>query len=1018
MLAGVVWFFFFKPQEPKAPNVAVESAPTVTTASIVTPQPIAQIRILTPDAVRVLKLEKGQPRLYDSNPLRVIEGIAAGLQGWQFTSIPQRIDNEYTIRVEKPGVIYAFGAFHKGTTPLDSLGSDAARWVDAEGDITGAMVKFCYKRNVSAGETLKFKAFELQFAAPSMTLEITPAPTAAPAVTSPPAPQSSTPSDTGGWTSLFNGKDLTGWEANPPNFPAKVIGGQLKIEGVAVREDAGHLFYVGDGSLAGKLPVWKNFELIATLKTLRMGNSGLRIHSRPASREFNINATGPEINIWNEGMTTPVDKDHRTGGIPRMAVVPVSYFKDGEWFEMKIRVQNDTHLQVWVRREGATTWTTTVDWTQPANWTPPPYHPNARLSSGTIAFTNWVPADGEVWVREVKIRSLDASPAPAMPATEATPSVATLQETFGGHRYQFVPGSTSWAEAKTKAEALGGHLVTITSKEENDFLLKTYGDKLPDVNRNIWLGAIEDRVGAGWKWVTGEPFTFTGWVLNEPNGIKGGGGEVGPPFMLNFYRFREGVGWNDSSTHSSQTRDNVGFIVEWEDAAPLTDGSLKLESLLGLWNATSSSGWKGTYEFKSDGTLIVSGNVTRSWRIAGGAVTWFEAGNHARMVLEGEQKLTGSTGQGYKSTAIKVSTAAAADKPAPQASPTLWIDTKGRSLQAKFIRLEGSNVLLDISGRTTPVALATLSPASQQIARELQASITIPTEVPEWLIGQWHQTNDGKAQPIYLLELKPDRTTSFAGGNLRTTGHWSFEDQVLKVSWANGARYEVQVPANRPSNDLSGIIYDIDGRPGHRNSVRIQKIVEAASDSWTTLFPGDSLSGWTGDTSAYRVSGGVLTGSGRGDLISPKEYSNFELKFDLRISDEANSGIGIWRDAVTGTTATASHGFEVQIQDDTASKYSKQEFWQRHGGIYYFKPPLSLAMTPPGTWNTHEIRVEGTQVKVSINGKLVQDADVTQLKPQASRAPVLDVSRRRGHLLIMGRVGTAEFRNLQIRELP
>jgi len=61
----------------------------------------------------------------------------------------------------------------------------------------------------------------------------------------------------------------------------------------------------------------------------------------------------------------------------------------------------------------------------------------------------------------------------------------------------------------------------------------------------------------------------------------------------------------------------------------------------------------------------------------------------------------------------------------PVASPVVdstnhWIDTQGRSIQAKFNRLEGTNVLLEVAGKITPVPLSRLSTASQQQVRAMQ----------------------------------------------------------------------------------------------------------------------------------------------------------------------------------------------------------------------------------------------------------------------------------------------------------
>lgn len=1156
LLAGAAWFLFFKPQEPKTSVVAVEPSQTAITTKTAAPQSLAQIRLVTPDAVRVLKLEKDQPRLYDSNPLRVIEGVASGLNDWQFTSIPQRIDNEYTIQVEKSGVIYAFGAFRKGTTPQDSLGSDASRWIDAEGDITGAMVKFCYKRNVSAGEILKFKAFELQFAAPNITLEIAPASPLTPVATTTKVAPASTSTDAENWTSLFNGKDLSGWELHPSNFPADVFGGlirirgsdtipvsgnmyyrgsgttlpqwtdfelictvmtenkgnsgiflhsspgvpdknrangvevqiwndlssgstgksgslqraaplqssrfrdgewfqvktrvegkriqtwlkkpeettwlpaidwtqpadwaaypdrpglrlgsgtismqnnppldgvvwfkevkfraldksatqpaittapsvpatpaasvrvsidnegwtslfngkdlsgwqpspkdmpvsvsagMMRIRGVDTKPNSGLLYYLGSGRMPDQLPVLKDCEVQVTLKTLRQGNSGLRFHVQAdsgwADRTDTLTVPGMEVQLWNEGVMSTFEKSYQTGSIFGVAPVPQASFKDDEWFVVRLRLEGQ-NVQVFLRRETDTGWRQVVNWTQPLDWTPPRGLPNTRLGVGTIAFSNWVPAEGETWIKEVKTRPLIPTVPPATTAASATTWIDTkgrviqarfislsgdqiaLQTSaqkftiplstlsaasqqiardlqaasqtktqipadalsFGNSRYAYYDGTFTWQEAKAKAEALGGHLATITTAAEDAWVVSNFQSKIMPSRKQFWIGGIQDTPTQPWKWVTGETFAFTQWAPGEPNNAKGTDAKSKPPYMLG-YLFQGGrMGWNDFSESQLNWRDIiVGYLVEWDGATPSSTG-------------------------------------------------------------------------------------------------------------------------------------ATATPPSSD----------------DWLVGTWHQTNDGLSHPIYQLELKADHTASFAGGNLRTTGQWRLENEAVTVSWSNGARYRIDVPSNAPSTDLNGMIFDINGVVGKNTPLRMQKAVA----DFSPLFPNDSLSGWTGDTAAYRVSNGIVASSGRGQLVSPKEYGDFHLKFDLRIAAESNSGIGIWRDPTTNNTLNASRGFEVQILDDTASKYANLEKWQYHGGIYYFKTPQASAMGPVGSWNTHEIRMEGTQVKVIVNGRLVQDADVTRLSPLVTRAPRLDVSQRRGHLILLGNTGTVEFRNMQIKELP
>ncbi len=87
-----------------------------------------------------------------------------------------------------------------------------------------------------------------------------------------------------------------------------------------------------------------------------------------------------------------------------------------------------------------------------------------------------------------------------------------------GNFYQIVYTSSglSWEGARAKAENLvhmgtSGHLATITSREENDFLLHDMRTKT-DLNAFL-LGAYYDR---GWRWVTGETWAYTAWAQGEP----------------------------------------------------------------------------------------------------------------------------------------------------------------------------------------------------------------------------------------------------------------------------------------------------------------------------------------------------------------------------------------------------------------------------------------------------------------------------------------------------------------------
>ena len=82
-----------------------------------------------------------------------------------------------------------------------------------------------------------------------------------------------------------------------------------------------------------------------------------------------------------------------------------------------------------------------------------------------------------------------------------------------GHWYQRVVEPSTWAAARIAAETRGGHLATITSQGEQNFLTAIG-------SAEFWLGgfapANQGCGPAAWAWVTGEPMSYIGWASGEP----------------------------------------------------------------------------------------------------------------------------------------------------------------------------------------------------------------------------------------------------------------------------------------------------------------------------------------------------------------------------------------------------------------------------------------------------------------------------------------------------------------------
>jgi len=94
----------------------------------------------------------------------------------------------------------------------------------------------------------------------------------------------------------------------------------------------------------------------------------------------------------------------------------------------------------------------------------------------------------------------------------------------GGHSYAKTISGTSWTLAEAEAVSLGGHLVTINSQAENDFLANTHDLTPSGYARFIgfYQGAGHSEPAGGWIWISGESVTYTNWATGEPNEYSGG----------------------------------------------------------------------------------------------------------------------------------------------------------------------------------------------------------------------------------------------------------------------------------------------------------------------------------------------------------------------------------------------------------------------------------------------------------------------------------------------------------------
>jgi hypothetical protein len=193
----------------------------------------------------------------------------------------------------------------------------------------------------------------------------------------------------------------------------------------------------------------------------------------------------------------------------------------------------------------------------------------------------------------------------------------------------------------------------------------------------------------------------------------------------------------------------------------------------------------------------------------------------------------------------------------------------------------------------------------------------------------------------------------------------------------------------------------------------------AAERGFTDLFNGKNLDGWTlvkGAGRGYVVENGVLVcpEDGGGNLLTDKDYANFVLRLEFKLTPGGNNGVGI-RAPLAGDIAYS--GMEIQILDHNHPKYAKLQPWQRHGSVYNIVPAKAEALKPAGEWNQEEIIADGKKIKVILNGVEITDADLSTITDPAVIAKHPGMLRTSGRIGFLGHGTRVEFRNIRIKEL-
>ncbi|MEI6535344.1 MAG: DUF1080 domain-containing protein [Verrucomicrobiaceae bacterium] len=157
-----------------------------------------------------------------------------------------------------------------------------------------------------------------------------------------------------------------------------------------------------------------------------------------------------------------------------------------------------------------------------------------------------------------------------------------------------------------------------------------------------------------------------------------------------------------------------------------------------------------------------------------------------------------------------------------------------------------------------------------------------------------------------------------------------------------------------------------------------------------------------------------------GDLISKNDYASFELEWDWKVANGANSGLKYW---VIKSAKGEWLGIEYQMIDDERHPDAKRGDSHNTASIYDIKGAApDKAVKPAGEWNKSKVIVKDGVIQHFLNGKLTVEADTKGddwklwiAKSKFSKMP--GFAPGKGKLLLQDHGDEVWFKNLRIMPL-
>ncbi len=182
---------------------------------------------------------------------------------------------------------------------------------------------------------------------------------------------------------------------------------------------------------------------------------------------------------------------------------------------------------------------------------------------------------------------LDDGDKPYVFTEERFDSIDKTLYLHNGHYYALYEESLHWTDAEKKCEEIGGHLVTITSEEENAFIKKLLNKA--NISNNdmpsFFSGGFQEN--GEWVWITGESWNFFEWGPRQPDNTGS---------RLAIWNSEYNFTWDDLSNDLKRY-----YICEWESKDMVGENSYYLtKKILNVDDFLKISGSSDSYVLFAD----------------------------------------------------------------------------------------------------------------------------------------------------------------------------------------------------------------------------------------------------------------------------------------------------------------------------------------------------------------------------------------------------------------------------------